>query len=218
MAFSQKEFWERERIANRRPPTHPVVEAYVQAKLKHISKSICLDEQTSLLDVGCGNGFFTYYFDQRCKTTGVDFSQKMVDINPVENVQQMDAADLQFEDRSFDVVFCHALLHHVEDPDRVVQEMVRVSRRHVVILEPNRNNPLMFLFCLLSPAEREAMRFSLGYVRRLAERNGVAVRRAFSHGIVVTNKLPTALLPLFKPLDIRSPLGMTHVIIGEREA
>jgi ubiquinone/menaquinone biosynthesis C-methylase UbiE len=61
--------------------------------------------------------------------------------------------DLKFEDNSFDVVFCHALLHHVDDIDRVIGEMKRVSCKWIVLLEPNRNNPLMFLFSLLIKEE-----------------------------------------------------------------
>jgi len=53
---------------------------------------------------------------------------------------------LPFGDRSFDVVFEANLLHHVEDRTEVVREMARVSRRWVILIEPNRYNPLMLAF------------------------------------------------------------------------
>jgi SAM-dependent methyltransferase len=117
---------------------------------------------------------------------------------------------------SFDVVFCHALLHHVEDPGRVLSEMRRVSRKYVVVMEPNRANPLMWLFSALVPEERAALNFSLGYLRDLLEKNRLKVVDAFSHGWIVPNKTPGFLLPLLKPLDIRQPWGMTNILIAER--
>jgi ubiquinone/menaquinone biosynthesis C-methylase UbiE len=45
---------------------------------------------------------------------------------------------LPFEDASFDVVCSFALLHHVPKPDTVVQEMLRVARKAVIIVDSNR--------------------------------------------------------------------------------
>jgi SAM-dependent methyltransferase len=49
-----------------------------------------------------------------------------------------DAHQLPFPDRSFDVVICSFLLLWVERPEKVLEEMSRVSRRYVVCLaEPD---------------------------------------------------------------------------------
>jgi len=45
---------------------------------------------------------------------------------------------LPFADKSFDAVCEFAMLHHVPDPARVVQEMLRVARNVVVISDANR--------------------------------------------------------------------------------
>ncbi len=212
----QKDYWERKSLEERRPPDHPVVRQYVLPKIDLVQEHIPLDQKTKLLDVGCGNGFFSYYFDRICDTTGVDFSAKMLAQNPIRQKLLMDAGHLSFQDMAFDVVFCHALLHHVEDMDGVLQEMRRVSRKYVVVLEPNRNNPLMFLFSALVPEERKALDFSKDHLRKKLEGNGLKVRAAFSHGMTVPNKTPTALLPLVKLLDFVQPLGMTNILIAER--
>jgi ubiquinone/menaquinone biosynthesis C-methylase UbiE len=175
-----------------------------------------LEKGTRLLDVGCGNGFFSYYFSPICDTVGVDFSEKMLAKNPIPQKFLMDASQLSFQDMSFDVVFCHALLHHVEDIDQVLQEMRRVSRKYVVILEPNRNNPFMFLFSAVVPEERKALSFSMSYLKEKLEKNKLKVAASFSHGMTVPNKTPAVLLPLVKLLDFRQPLGMTNILIAER--
>ncbi len=212
----QKDYWERKSLEKRRAPDHPVVRQYVAPKLAQIQRHLHLEKGTRLLDVGCGNGFFSYYFDQVCQTVGVDFSQKMLEKNPIGRKLIMDAARLSFQDMAFDVVFCHALLHHVENMDDVLQEMRRVSRKYVVVLEPNRNNPLMYLFSAAVPEERKALDFSLQYLREKLERNHLRVTSAISQGMTVPNKTPAFLLPLARLLDFQQPWGMTNILIAER--
>ena len=192
----QQRYWQRAGLARRRPPEHPVVAAYVTPKIELIRRYIEIGRDTCLLDVGCGNGFFTHYFDKICKTCGVDLSEQMLAMNPVGSKIRMSADELTFRDHSFDIVFCHDLLHHAADPDRVVAEMKRVSKRYVVLLESNRNNPFIFLFACMVKEERQCLKSSLSYLVRLAQQNGLRVIDAFSYGMVFPNKLPVFLIPL----------------------
>lgn len=48
----------------------------------------------------------------------------------------MDGMNIQFPDRSFDLVLERATLHHIADWEKVLDEMVRVSSRYVLIEEP----------------------------------------------------------------------------------
>ncbi|HEY5037845.1 MAG TPA: class I SAM-dependent methyltransferase [bacterium] len=212
----QKDYWERKALDDRRSPDHPVVRQYVEPKIRLIRRFVPIDQDTRLLDVGCGNGFFSVPFEKICQTVGVDFSEKMLAKNPIQHKLLMDAQHLSFQDMAFDVVFCHALLHHVDDIDGVLKQMRRVSRKYVVILEPNRNNPLMFLFSALVPEERKAKEFSLSYLKGKLVQNQLKVVAAFSQGMTVPNKTPLVLLPLLKLLDFSQPLGMTNILIAER--
>ena len=216
MPSFQKDYWERKKLTKRRTPEHPVVAAYVLPKIKALSQYVSLTPQTSLLDIGCGNGFFTYHLNKICNVTGVDYSEKMLEMNPVKNKALMDAADLKFEDNSFDISFCRALLHHVEDANQVIQEMKRVTRKYVVILEPNRNNPLKFLFALLVKEEHEALRFSLKFMKDLVQRNNLKIIASFSFGMITPNKTPALLLPFLNLFNFKNPLLMTNFIIAEK--
>lgn len=213
----QKDYWERKSLAKRREPTHPVIRAYVMPKIKKIKEVIPITSTTTILDVGGGNGFFSYYFDRLCKATVVDYSEKMIAANPIKNKFVMDANNLKFKDNSFDIVFCHALLHHVEDFDQIIREMKRVARKHVVILEPNRNNPLMFLFSLIVKEENKALKFSLRYLRQKLQALDLRILSAFSYGLIVPNKTPKMLLPLLRKFNYAFPCGMTNFIICEKE-
>jgi SAM-dependent methyltransferase len=213
----QKDYWERKALDDRRRPDHPVVRHYVASKMKGVESIVPLNPSLRTLEVGCGNGFFSLYLESRCDAVGVDFSRKMLERNRLRKKLQMDAARLCFQDMSFDLVFCHALLHHVQDMDAVLGEMRRVSRKYVVLMEPNRNNPLMALFSALVPEERKALRFSPGYLRAAAERNRLRVVAAFSHGMTVPNRTPFWLLPLARLLDFRQPWGMTNILVARRD-
>jgi ubiquinone/menaquinone biosynthesis C-methylase UbiE len=212
----QKQFWERDSLKKRRSPYHPVIKEYTVSKIAKIQNYIPIDRSTKVLDVGCGNGFFTFYLDQIADAYGIDFSERMIELNPVSHKAVMNAENMQFEDNSFDVVFCHALLHHVDDIDKVVQEMKRVSRKWIVLLEPNRNNPLMFLFSLLVKEEWKAMRFSLRYMKRFVKRNGLTIEKSFAYGMIVPNKAPAFALPFLRLFNFRQPFGMTNFIIARK--
>lgn len=212
----QSEYWEREDLKFRRTSEHPVVRTYVYTKIREIHKHIAIHPEMTLLDVGCGNGFFTTQFSRLCHTTGIDLSKRMIGLNPHDAVYIMDARQIQYPDNSFDIVFCHSLLHHVIERSQVIQEMKRVSKKYIILLEPNRNNPLMCLFALMVKEEKGAIDFSLKYMKNLTETYGLRTLAAFSQGCIVPNKFPKILLPLIKPFDIRNPLGFTNFIICEK--
>ena len=205
------------KIFSRRSYDHPVVKEFVTGKIELIEKYIDIDENTTVLDLGCGAGFFSAYFEEICKVKGIDSSIEMLKMNPVKDVFLMDALNLGFKNNTFDVVFCCAVLHHVEEDDKVLKEMNRVSKKYIIILEPNRNNPFMFLFNLIKKDERRALKFSLNYLRRKVKRSGLHIITSFSCGMLVPNRCPTFLLPIVKIFKFNQPLGMTNFIIAEKK-
>ena len=160
----QKQFWEG--IKERRSPDHPAVLAFVRPKLDILLEAMpnCASQSRTMLEVGAGNGFFSHTFCAAFDLTCLDFSQNMLDRNPMpaDRKVQGDAEKLPFEADSFDVVFCGNLLHHLEHPIVAVREMKRVARDHVVLIEPNALNPFMFLFGALKKAERGTLKFTQG--------------------------------------------------------
>ncbi len=108
----------------------------------------------------------------------------------------------------------HVLLHHVENVSDVIAEMRRVSSRYVILLEPNRANPLNFLFGLLVKEERATLKFSLSYLKTAARQCGLTIIAAFSFGVIAPNKTPLRMLPLVHGLDTRLPLiGLDWTIL-----
>lgn len=198
---SQKKFWENHNLIKRRHPSHPVIRAFVEPKIQFIQKNISLAKDSTLLDVGCGNGFFTYYFAKICQVTGLDFSKKMLEINPHHKLVHGDAENLPFPDESFDITFCSNLLHHLENPERTMQEMKRVAREYVIISEPNRSNPFLFFFDLIKKEERGGLKFTKNYLINLGRSLGLKNVNCLVSGMIFPNKTPINLLPILKKLD-----------------
>ena len=114
----------------------------------------------SVLEVGVGTGINALLYPKHCRITGIDFSSSMLRKakrrlaqHSVRNVEllKMDAADLEFDDESFDLVYAPYVISVVPDPVRVVREMHRVCRvgGYVVVL-----NHFLSENPLLSRAER----------------------------------------------------------------
>ncbi|MBL8160550.1 MAG: class I SAM-dependent methyltransferase [Anaerolineae bacterium] len=86
-----------------------------------------------LLDVACGTGHLVAAAAKRgAISQGVDFAQPMVAVAstnyPTQRFQIADAANLTFEDASFDAVCCSFGLSHMEFPQAAVAEAFRVLR------------------------------------------------------------------------------------------
>jgi len=113
----------------------------------------------SALDVGCGTGFSSYYLSSTMKLVGLDFSYRNLVLNPLKNKAQASAYLLPFQDKSFDLVYGWDLLHHLEYPEKSIQEMARVTRKYLVLFEPNRNNPIQLIYRLLNSQERGTLEF-----------------------------------------------------------
>ena len=87
-----------------------------------------------------------------------------------------------------------------------VRAFARIARRWIVLYEPNRNNPAMFLFGVLKSAERMSLRFSRRYMVNLSRSAGLEVKRHRVECTVLPNRTPPSLLWLAKFFD-RRPLS-----------
>lgn len=214
-----KKFWEDKKRTKRRHPNHPTVRAFVLPKINFIKKNINLSPNDTLLDVGCGNGFFTYHLANFCDVTGLDFSKQMLKINPHHKLVHGDAKNLPFDNNSFDIAFCSNLLHHLKNPKKAIQEMKRVAKEYVIISEPNRNNPLTFLFHLIKKRERKSLRFTKKFLNKICKELDLTPIKSLISGFIYPNKTPNIkiLLSILKKLDFNQPLGSYVTIIYKKQ-
>ena len=103
----------------------------------------------SLLDIGCGDGYYTLrYFDdgKPLRITALDAAHEALRLarSVTENKNSIsfvtaDGSRLPYHNDSFDVVLLQSVLHHAMDPIAIVREALRVAPR-IIIHDPNGNN------------------------------------------------------------------------------
>ena len=136
--LDQEAYWE---TAKYRGADDPVALAYACPKIQHILKYVDL-RHACILDVACGTGIYTNLFARFASyVVGIDCSPSMLRRNSAKRLLRGIGEQLPFASDSFDVTFAACLLHHSAEPERIVREMARVSRRYVIVIEPNLLNP-----------------------------------------------------------------------------
>jgi ubiquinone/menaquinone biosynthesis C-methylase UbiE len=207
----KSDVWQKVKYRN---STDPVVEAYVTPKLDMIEKSFPLKDLT-VLDVGCGPGIFTKQIQKRAASVvGIDNSDSM--LSRIEGIEFVtgDALNLPFEDNHFDVCFEANVLHHVKSPQKALNEMARVCSKAVIIIEPNRLNPLMFGFSLVFKHERGGLKSSRRYLLNLMEDAHLQLLSFWTTGMISQNNTPSFLVPILRFFDFNFPFGEYHLAIS----
>lgn len=109
-----------------------------------------------IIEVGVGTGISLPLYPPLCRVIGIDITRKMLDkakekkerysISTVELIE-MDAQNLAFKDDSFDHAIMPFVISVVPDPERMVFEIKRVTRRGgniVIINHFCSDNPVLF--------------------------------------------------------------------------
>lgn len=171
-----------------------------------------------VLDVGCGPGGFLAVLSRLGgEVVGVDIAtefvaacQQTIARLGLRNAQVLcaPAAELPLPDRSFDLVMLVDVLHHLESVEPALREVKRVLRPggRVLIFEPNKLNPLLYLMCVLDRNEWGLLR--LGSARRYRALLGPH----FEIESVAYNGL---LIGPDGPLFMRIAETLTHGLIGK---
>lgn len=124
------------------------------------------EKPMNVLELGAGNGEVSELILAQCSKFIKSYTVTEISKAGVKRlkqkgfkVHQVDAIDLsRFKDNSFDLVFCIDVMHHVNNPRKMALEMLRVTRKHVFLIEANG-------ICLL----RKLMEFTSKY--RMAGEN-----------------------------------------------
>jgi ubiquinone/menaquinone biosynthesis C-methylase UbiE len=153
----------------------------------------------SVLDVGCGDAFYTLQFWDRGRPrslVGVDMAAKAVELanarkgaRPI-SFEVGDAHALAYPSDSFDLVLIQSILHHDYDPLGIIREAFRLAPQ-IVIHEPNGSNPGLKVLERVSRYHREhgEKSYALGRITRWVEQAG---------GRVVAHKY-VGFVPMFCP-------------------
>ncbi|HXV27361.1 MAG TPA: class I SAM-dependent methyltransferase [bacterium] len=141
--------WNERMVAKHNPEayhqkSHWLIQWIERRRVKAILETVGKRMEGKILEVGCGAGNVLEKTDY-AKLVGIDLSVSMVrrtkerlKDKPV-SVLQANGEFLPFCEGSFDAIICTEVLEHVENPDRLLQEICRTAKpgARIAISVPN---------------------------------------------------------------------------------
>lgn len=118
----------------------PVYESRLRALVEAIAPA--LPENARVLDVGCGNGRLGRALMDARPDIKVEGLERYPRDGAAIPVKGYDGRSMPFSDDEFDAVIAADVLHHEEDPHRLLGECVRVSRNLVILKDHCVRGPL----------------------------------------------------------------------------
>ncbi len=150
-----------------------------------------------ILDAGCGEGFILkklYELKLGKHLEGIDASKKAIEIgkklHPFLDLKLGDIYKFSYKNDSFDLVICTEVLEHLDDPQKALSDILRVSLRYVVLTVPN--EPWWTLF------NYTKWRKDTGHINHWTSKN-------FEKFVEENSKL--------KILDIKHPFPWTMILV-----
>lgn len=125
--------------------TNPVVRRLMGGFERTLDELFAIAGPDTILDIGCGEGILTEKWARRLgdgRVVGFDLEDEKLaaewETRPRENLRFAtgDARALPYGDGEFGMVAAIEALEHIPDPDRVVGEMARVARSHLLVSVP----------------------------------------------------------------------------------
>jgi ubiquinone/menaquinone biosynthesis C-methylase UbiE len=145
---------------------------YPESKIEKIKKFFApvqenLINAKNLLDVGCGDGAHWYYLKKLLELPvayeGIDISNQAIEflsklsLDGSSKFQVMDACQLDFPSKSFDIVFAYGVIGYSDNPQKALHEMFRVCKPNGIV-------------GVFSPEIKGLSRFGLQSIRSIAGR------------------------------------------------
>ena len=102
---------------------------YFNEVIPYISKG------DTILDFGSGNCDLIKFLKKRNNVINIDIYKGC------ENTLVYDGFNIPYPDKSFDIVFCMFVLHHIPHYKQIIKEIKRVCKKKIIIIEdyPNTN-------------------------------------------------------------------------------
>ncbi len=114
-----------------------------KAWAREIERRVSGSAVNTILDVGSGGGVLSIPLSGKFEVTSLDFSSKMVlqlksrkeELKTDLEIINADAHQLPFKDECFDATICRFAIWPLPEPQRAISEMVRVTRKKIIIME-----------------------------------------------------------------------------------
>jgi SAM-dependent methyltransferase len=180
---------------------NPVVRRLMAAFERDLDELFGLAAPTSLLDVGCGEGVLVHSWAQRlgnARVVGIDLEEDSIQAGwserqaPNLEYRVMEAENLPFADREFDLASAIEVLEHVPDPEHTVSEMARCAERHLLVSVPR--EPLWRMLNMARGAYWPALGNTPGHLNHWSRRSFVEMLSRHGEVAQVRSPFPWTML------------------------
>lgn len=129
---------------NKHTSKNPIQKFLINNFLKIILKESKKLQPREIFDAGCGEGFILKKLKENkigSKLLGIDFSKNAIEIgkklHPTLSLQHASIYDIPFKSDTFDLVICSEVLEHLENPEKALKELERVTKKYCIISVPH---------------------------------------------------------------------------------
>jgi 2-polyprenyl-3-methyl-5-hydroxy-6-metoxy-1,4-benzoquinol methylase len=98
----------------------------------------------SILDVGAGEGFTLEALRKQKlakKLEGIEYMDDAITLgkkmHPQVTIKKGNIYELPYKPNSFDVVICTEVLEHLDEPNKALEELKRVTKKYIILSVPN---------------------------------------------------------------------------------
>jgi 2-polyprenyl-3-methyl-5-hydroxy-6-metoxy-1,4-benzoquinol methylase len=181
--------------------SNPVVRRLMAGFERNLEQLFEQAAPTSLLDVGCGEGVLVHQWAQRlisARVVGIDLEEESIQAGwrerqaPNLEYRVMDAENLPFADREFDLACAIEVLEHVPDPEHTVSEMARCAERHLLVSVPR--EPLWRMLNMARGAYWPALGNTPGHLNHWSRRSFVELLSRHGEVVEVRSPFPWTML------------------------
>jgi len=123
---------------------NPIARKLMEGFFGALDKNLNNVKVSTVLEAGCGEGEVTNFiykkFPKLETIKGIELEIETVKEanirHPHLDITQGSIYELPFKDRSFDLVVASEVLEHLEDPEKGIQEVLRVSSQYILVSVP----------------------------------------------------------------------------------
>lgn len=119
---------------------NPLMSIVISHFLNQVKSIIDSLDGDNILDIGCGEGFVINFLQNK-DIIGLDISKDALTIakaqSPDNRFFRGDIYNLPFQKDNFDIVIVMEVLEHINDVERAIDDVKRVSKKYCIFSVPN---------------------------------------------------------------------------------
>ena len=204
--------WEQK--AKTRQKNETVLAAFARTKIEFLRTHLPDLQSAQTLEVGCGDGYLSRYLNSHTELLGVDSSAAMLAGNPHTKKALASVFALPFNDATFDLVLESNMFHHLESPAKALEEMKRVSKKYICLIEPNAQSLPVYITHRIDPTEHLCLRYNRKYLESLCSKSGLRIIDSVNAGWITPNKVPGFLVRPLALMERFIPGGFFSMVLA----